>query len=511
MMKRIAAAIAASVVAALLMAGCTTDLSSVMSGQAGLTAGPDPINLTDVAAVNALCEDEATEVANYVAKAAAASPESAQRTALSDWGVVDTSDDAALQEIVGALNVRKNADCEATIDTAKEGSTVGVANVDGSVMELPIVESPEMQVVDTTGQSVTPPLLNGSLRFTAQTLSWGGLVDRVGDQQWYKDGINARAAQTGFTWDDVLKFAKVNKMVDGKVAGANALAIQVFNLPDMSDAEARDEVRKYITPSVEETIGITVDRLPIQHHKGGFVNTRQVGDDKSPKMGEYFDMQPMVRVTLMPIKFDKNDKAVGLDGSRGAGIFIDCGNLHWVPVAKWICTDARQCGERPTCPSPSTGNFPNCNWPTPPPPPNQPPSGGCKHDCAPPPGCQHNCNPPDDSKDWSESPQEDGWVPLGPGPLTDGKESQRQKESGQTSGNVIDNKVPEGTKSGDTTPDLPSGTVTAPGATPADGSNGEPPEDTSDDVVDEEVTNQDDGGTQGDTCVTDPFTGENNC
>jgi hypothetical protein len=96
-------------------------------------------------------------------------------------------------------------------------------------------------------------------------------------------------------------------------------------------------------------------------------------------------------------------------------------------------------------------------------------------------------------------------------------------DSGDTSGNVIDNPVPEDTETGTTTPDLPAGEVTAPGATPVRGNDEteiepveppedpidppdpvEPPEDITDDVVDEPVTNQDDGGTNGDTEIAPP-------
>ena len=400
------------------------------------------------------------------------------------------------------------------LNDAKESGKAGVENHDGTVKNLPIVKGTGSTIViDTTNQKVTPPLLDGSLRFTAQTLSWAGIVERVGDQQWFKDGIDARSAQTGFTWKDVKKFAKTNKMVDGKVQGVNALAIQVYNLPKSSDKEVRNQVRKYITPDVEKIIGITVDELPIQHIDNGFVNTRRAGTATSPKMGEYFDTEQMIRVSLMPIKFDKKGNAVGLDGSRGAGIFIDCGNLHWVPKAMWECTKT-SC-EKPACPAGATGTPPNCEFPAPPEPeqPWEPEPEEPWEPEQPKPVCQWNPQLPPDSPDClqpkgNNTPKHDGWKPLGPGPLTDGKKSQEQKDTGKTRGNAVEDQVPENTKSGDVTPD------TKPSKPGKDGSNKGGPvapeakpggDDRKNDVTDEEVTKHDDGGTNGATEVESPF------
>lgn len=105
--------------------------------------------------------------------------------------------------------------------------------------------------------------------------------------------------------------------------------------------------------------------------------------------------------------------------------------------------------------------------------------------------------PPGEFKDWSKNvskPQ--GVTRLGPGRLTDGHESSDQKEDGQTSGNVIDHKVPSGTKSGDTTSDT-GDSVKAPGAH-------EGGDDSDDAVSDDSVTTDDDGGTDGATEISEP-------
>ena len=471
-MKRtnIMAALSASVVAVFLLAGCST------TGTASSNL-PD-LNLSDPVSVAALCGTDAQEALDVVTTAANAKKDSGQRNTLTQMGLTskEAKDDDGLREVIGALEVRAADESCDDEQVSSQTGTVGIQGNDDGEFNLPLVTGTDATlIIDTTTQAATPPLLDGSLRFTAQTLTWAGLVERVGDQQWYIDGVNARAAQTGFTWDDVLKFASVNRIVDGKVDndGVNALAIQVFNRPDLTDEQARDMVRGYITSSVEETIGMTVDELPIQRINNGFINTMNVGDKSNPQMGEYFDTQRMVRVSLMPIKFDEKGTAVALDGSRGAGIFIDCGNLHWVPKAVWYCKDA------------------SCDKPKPPPPP-----AVCPWNPSLPLGAK-DCYPPvDDSKHWEKSPQESGWVPLQAGELTNGQISQEQKDNGDTSGNVTDNSVPEGTGSGDTTPDLPNGTVTAPEAT-------EGGDDQSQGEVDEPNTNQDPGGTEGDTCVPD--------
>lgn len=481
--------------AAALLAGCAATTSPGSPG-----SDLKPVDLTDAKAVSTLCGDSANADYEYVKSAAKADPNSGQRYVLTDWGLTEkqVKDNTKLKTVIASLETRAKTPCK---DVAGGSDKVGVVNGDGTVENLPLVSGGKNTIViDTTTNAATPPLiqpklLNGSLRFTAQTLSWQGLVERVGPQQWYKDGINSYAAQTGFTWDDVVKFAAVNKVVDNKIQGVNALAIQVYNEPGLTDGQVRDQVRTYITPSVEKVIGLTVDQLPIQRINNGFVNTRNVGTDAFPQMGKYFDTEKMIRVSLMPITFDASGKPTGLDGSRGAGVFIDCGNLHWVPQAMWKCTDS-SCAKPPCPPEKPMGSQPNCQ---PLPPPTTPPPGT--------PPCT-DCLTPKGPSVYNQ-----GVVPLQAGPLTNGQISAEQKASGQTSGNVIDHPVPEGTKSGDTTSDLGSSGgqtgssgVTAPGATPggdsqSSGTPSSAPQDTGN-------TSSDTGGTNGATCIPDPDTGQ---
>ena len=290
----------------------------------------------------------------------------------------------------------KNATNKADAITARSGecerdglSTTGVEEGDGTVRQLPIYTGTDQPVVfDSTTDPVTPALLDGSLRYQNQTHSWADLVKRAANQPGYIDGLNARAAFTGFDWSDVLEFAKVDK-TDTDI---ETRVIQVFNLPGISDADVREQVRPYM--------GAVADSLQIMRIDSSFVNTINVGTKEHLKMGDYVDSQKMVRVALVPIIFNEKGEATQLDGSKGAGVFIDCGNLHWVPKQVYKCTDS------------------SCA----PPPPATPPTPGCTVNCGPPPGCTVNCTPPpcvtNCPKNWEASPTKpNGVTPLPSGPL----------------------------------------------------------------------------------------------
>ena len=490
----------------------------ILSGCATDTTSTTPVNLGDSNVVEVLCGSRAAAILDIVQTAADSPEDSGKRKELAaDWGVEDTSDES-LKTLTASVSERADVSCadvnqsgadaqsggdaqsgddEAaqsggeTTSGTKDDGRVGVEDADGTIAaNLPLYNGDGKSVVaiDSTDDGNVAPLLDYNQRYTANTLTWAGLVDRVGSQQWYIDGINANAAKTGFDWNDVLKFAQANRIGDdGKVEGVNALAILVFNISgdEMSDAQVRDQVAQYVTSEIQKSVGIDVDQLPIQRINNGFINTRNIGSTTSPEMGTFFDNEKMVRVSLMPLIFDESGNATALDGSRGAGIFFDCGNLHWVPKSVWTCTDTacKKPVERPTYVPPtypgSPGNPGN---------PTTPPSGN-------------------NAKDWSKLPSKpSGVTKLGPGKLTSPNESSDQKKSGQTSGNVTDNKVSSGTTSGSTTPDYtsPSKAPVAPGANQG-GS------DRTDDTTDPGVTNQDSGGTGGDTCIADPDTGVSSC
>ncbi len=98
--------------------------------------------------------------------------------------------------------------------------------------------------------------------------------------------------------------------------------------------------------------------------------------------------------------------------------------------------------------------------------------------------------------------EEPGWVPDGTGNgVTDGQQSQDQQDSGETRGNAGDDQVSSDTPD-TTTPD--NSNSSSDGGPGADGSN--PGGDNhQDDVQDEDLVNNNPGGTTGGTCVPTAF------
>ena len=365
MRSNIKAAVALVAVAGLLLTGCASMSTTQAQGNLAEAA-----NCADLS-VQLTAAREDLKSAKADVKELKDTPGEAQASSEVD----------RLTSLIEELDTRED-ECESEDEdgTLSDDGVIGVGQNDGTAEILPVINGDGQPViVDSTTNPATPALLDGSLQNTNQSISWSDLVKRVGNQQWYIDGVNTRAAYTGFTWEDVLRFAKVNTTKDGEAAGVEARVIQVFNWSGLTDAEARDKVRPYI--------GDAADTLHIVRIDGGFVNTRNVNkysDPGNPAMGNFFDTQQMVRVSLVPIVFDTKGKPIGLDISRGAGIFIDCGNLHWVPPKVWECTDS-SCTPPP--PPPSV-----CPW-NPTLPPDSP-------DCLQP-------------KDWDNNPPKpDGIVPL---------------------------------------------------------------------------------------------------
>ncbi len=394
-MKRFAAVLS-SVAAAAILAGCST-----VAGPTSSEEGPVPIDLSKPSVMTSLCGDEAEGTLAFITERADAPANSGLRKELEDWGIDDPTDDEYIANILDRLTERAEMECENSPDdggeetdnesdegptlaecvafsealnngsfteggsstyiaeyitTMKEAcdtQTAGALNYDGEVLYPQFytgsgnigANAPNV-VVDSTQDPNTPALLDGSLRYENITQNWGDLVERVGDQQWYKDGIDARETQTGFGWDEILKFAAIEEEFAEEDVVLETRVIQVFNLPAMSDEEVRDAVRPYL--------GNAADTLPIVHIDQPFFNTINVGTADAPRMGDYLDGQQMVRVSLVPIALDDNGEPIldedglpMLDMTRHAGVFIDCGNLHWIPPFVTICTD-ESC--QPECP-----------------------------------------------------------------------------------------------------------------------------------------------------------------
>lgn len=153
-----------------------------------------------------------------------------------------------------------------------------------------------------------------------------------------------------------------------------------------------------------------------------------------------------------------------------------------------VCTGS-ECAPPPVCPPGMHGDWPNCYIP-------ECPEGTT--------GDWPNCN----NLKWrTPTTQEPGWDQRGrDNGLTDGRESARQQESGETRGNAVDDQTPNDTGNHTTTPDTkPSenGGPVGGGAKPL------PPEEVEirEEAPEDPTSNQDDGGTKGTTCTPDPDMG----
>ncbi len=312
------------------------------------------------------------------------------------------------------------SDPNAPLNPGNGAEQIGVLEHDSSTAQLPVVnigESADVaiftQVPETQVPSVLPVLLDRSSRVdntgnggADRALSWQELVELTAGQQFYQDGINSFAGGLGFDWNDVQKFAAVNTHgADRCDVQYNSIVIQVFAKANITDDQIRAvnaervEQVECSTPEGKEKLRQVIANAPIRRIDGGFVNTWNDGTLAQPHMGKFWDTSSMIRWNLAPISFDAAGNPVGLDGSREAGIFTDCLNPHWVPVAVWTCASDGSCGV-PPCPPGMVGSQPNCSWP----PTNTP-------------VCPWNpALPPDDPdcvapKDISEAPQRTGKLP----------------------------------------------------------------------------------------------------
>ena len=184
----------------------------------------------------------------------------------------------------------------------------GVRDSDGQLRPLPLVDQRGDGVtpVNSTGDPRSPATYQDAMK-CSPVRNWAEFVNCIGDQQWYKDGVDARSSKTGFTWSDIEKWAKETD-IDTRV-------IQVYNL-EISDADARNQVRSLV--------GNDADKLPIARH-ACIVNTRGL---EGNRMEDFVDCRKMVRVSLSPIVY-KDNRPVSLRADTG--IFVDCFNLWWIP------------------------------------------------------------------------------------------------------------------------------------------------------------------------------------
>ncbi|MDO4773596.1 MAG: hypothetical protein Q4A37_00495 [Candidatus Saccharibacteria bacterium] len=167
--------------------------------------------------------------------------------------------------------------------------------------------------------------------------------------------MNVRKSQTGFGWSDIEKWASARDE-NGRLAESRV--IEIFG-HSVSDEEARRRAAEILE-------GIEVaERLPIVRHSRAFMNT-WTPDARS--LQDYLfspEEAHAVRVSLAPLKLDDKGRVIGLYINAPSGIFADCANVWWIPLAVNTAS-----GEPPT-PTPAPTPTPSA-----PPTPEQPTPGG---------------------------------------------------------------------------------------------------------------------------------------
>lgn len=187
---------------------------------------------------------------------------------------------------------------------------------------------------------------------------WESLVECVENTKatWYTEAINARKGKTGFGWSDILKWASARDE-NGKLAESRV--IEIFG-HTVSDEEARRRAAEIVgSPEV-------ASRLPIIRQPAAFMNT-WTPDGESLQDYLFSPEEPhAVRVSLAPLKLNDDDKVIGLYINTPSGVFVDCANVWWIPLA--VNTTS---GEPPAPPSKPGNGTPPPATPgggTPPPP-----------------------------------------------------------------------------------------------------------------------------------------------
>ncbi len=317
-------------------------------------------------------------------------------------------DQEKVEDVERRLRERKASpacDDPETTPTPSDGDTetapapsdgdAGVRDSDGQLRSLPLVDQVGRTPapVDTTSDPRSPATYADAMK-CSPVRNWAELVTCIGDQQWYKDGVNARKAKTGFDWNDVETW--------GEATDVDTRVIHVFNMSvgEKSDEAARKDARALI--------GNDADKLSVVRHQC-IINTRGLEGDK---MEDFTDCRKMVRVSLSPLAY-REGKVGGLRAD--AGIFVDCLNIWWLPQA--VIKNG------PPPPPPGRGGPPPSDTPsivTPPPPGRGGPPPVTTHPpgpppVSPPPGTTQP-PPPPAPKVPGADPYPRGNAPIGGGP-----------------------------------------------------------------------------------------------
>lgn len=495
---------------AVSLAGCSTVIGQSAQADDDTVT---PINLSDQTVIDGLCDanpnspmkEERDKVATTKLDAFQAVMKDLERyeeggsarddkiTEIKDsWGI-DPSEPSAVAAATAALQARVKAPCINATNNGSMGAN-GYELADGTITSAATYSGTGAVVTSQANNPELPALVsderlfNREYRGDALAGSWTEVQEiaeqKLADGQWYINGVNQLVADGNptFTWDQIKTAAKAEKQYGKDFRVIFADKSTTSNTDDQlrhydKDGDGVSEIRQMLEDKADTAAILRYDDSWIVH------NTARGGGFSNPQIVSFVDNEPMVRVMLAMPKFNAdgtiwlntNGEPVIDDENGVAGIFVDCLNIAWVVkiISTWQCTGS-SCAPPPeqVCPwNPALPvGSPNCKEPP-----------------------HHS-----DAKDNSLTPDNSGWSYRGTdNGVTDGRESARQQESGDTRGNGGEHQVGGNTGSGDNTSST-GNDVTVGGSTPG----GDSPSGT---VQDPNLVKDDKGGTEGATCVDTPL------
>lgn len=205
---------------------------------------------------------------------------------------------------------------------------VGIVGEDGEITyPFGLTEDETLTSSNTTADPRTPATLKDVAEICGRVLTWKALRDCILEQddiQWYIDAINERTEELKFTWDDINTWADDPQL---NTPTATQVLIQVYG-----EGYTLEEIERQAAEIVGPTMAAQlIAENKIAYHPAGFMNTSS--SDKN--VYDFFDGRTMVRVSLAPVVY--NEKGEFLEFNPDSGIFLDCGNLWWIPKIVWVC------------------------------------------------------------------------------------------------------------------------------------------------------------------------------
>ena len=236
----------------------------------------------------------------------------------------------------------ENASIDASVAAASETSATTVSvetdgevgtEIDGKIVIMPQIGDNDEQLTEADSTTYAPATFQGIQEQCGhgKVLSWTQLVNCIDGNEVYINAVNDREYATGFDWNDVLEFSKLEKEYAESVGAdvSQLRTVQIVSFGNFPEKDARAQA--------QDLLGAAGDGIGLTDKTVGFSNTWALEDGV---ISEYYHSSQQVRVSLFPIK--KVDGKIVVDDSRNEGIFVDCLNVWWQPDQTWKCTD-EQC------------------------------------------------------------------------------------------------------------------------------------------------------------------------